>query len=382
MDNLKIFHEFSNLKFLKLTIDGYEIIGGDLISIQLDQSFKGCGIVGKIEFKDTFDMFNNDKTVLDNSNVVKVSFRDFSENSYIRTFRITSMSHRKYNERFRIVSISIIDEITHKLSVTHMDGYFKGDVAIGAQNIIESVCGDLLISGNLSISAEGNSESYDGNVLINSSQNCLEFLISKLAKYNLRLFQTRETIYIKELKPSELIPFEHEFTDKTMNNKYMYKVFDREQLNINNMAHPKVENYRIDGKNINTDTKNLDDIKGDLIINKSYISTDNLQAGSVKRQIQSTLTEGQQKMRVFDQYINTNRMALAVVGTIAGGNIDTVISATFNGLVGFTDITKEGDVMNSGNYYVCGVSDLIIGAKYIQRLTVSRVENNKPFRGR
>jgi hypothetical protein len=94
--------------------------------------------------------------------------------------------------------------------------------------------------------------------------------------------------------------------------------------------------------------------------------------------LQASLTEGQQKLKVFNDFINTNRMFIAVPGTLAGGNIDTVIKTTFNGLIGFSDLTTEGDTMNSGNYYVSGVSDLYIGEKYIQKLVLSRTENIQP----
>lgn len=378
MSDLKIFHDYTNLSYLKVTVDDMEIMSGDLMSLQVDQSFKSSGLVGKLEFKDTYDIFNNSVTTLNNNNVVTVSFKDFSLNKSIRTYRITNISHRKFNERFRIVSLNLIDEVTYLLSQTHVDKYYDGDCALGVQELIEDVCSDIISSNSLTISATGNDESADSTMLANSSQNALEFITTKLSKFNLRLFQTRDTIYIKELVPSELTPLEFDFTDKTMNNKYLYKIFDREQITVNNLAAPKTLNYRIDGKVVQTETKNLEDISSEMILNSSIVDTSYLQGTSVKMLAQATQTEGQQKMRIFDQFMNTNRLVIAVAGTLTGGLIDTVITCTFNGVVGFTDVTTEGDVMNSGNYYVCGVSDLFVGEKFIQRLTTARTENIKP----
>lgn len=377
--NLKIFHEYSNLSYLKLTVDDYEILNGDIMSIQIDQSFKVGGLVAKIEFKDTFDIFNNSVTTLNNDNVVKISFKDFSETPSIRTFRIKDISHRKYNERFRVVSLTLIDSVTMKLSQTHIDKYIKGDTALGIQTLIQEICGDEISADLLTFDAAGNSESLNGNMLCNSSQNCLEFIRTKLSKYNLRFFQTRNGLHIKELKPSEIIPQEHEFTDKAMNNKYIYKIHDREQFTSNNITTPKTTNYRITGKTINTSTKNFDDVKSDMVMNvNNSVDTSKLQGSSSKMTAQSSLTEGQQKMKLFDSFIASNRMQIAVTGTVEGGNIDTVIDVMFNGLVGFSDLTTEGDTMNSGKYYVVGVSDLFIGMKYIQRFTLARAENVQP----
>jgi len=377
--DLKIFHDFTNLSFLEVKVDEYPILNGDLMTLQIDQSFNVGGVVAKLEFKDTFDIFNNSVTTINNDNTVSISFKDFSEKSYVRTFKIKDISHRKYNERFRIVSLTLIDAITMKLSQTHIDKYIKGDTAQAIKALITEVCGTEISKDLMSIDAIGNEESATGNMLCNSSQNCLEFIRSKLSKYNLRMFQTRNKIYIKELKPSTLTSFEYKFTDKVMNNKYIYKIHDREQFTSNNIGTPKTTNYRITGKSVNTNTKNFEDVKGDLILNtNNSVDTSKLQGQSGKMITQAASTEGQQKMKLFDSYMNSNRMQLAVCGTVESGNIDTVIDVEFSGLVGFSDLTTEGDTMNSGKYYIVGVSDLIIGMKYIQRLTLSRAENLQP----
>lgn len=376
--DLKILHEYTNLNYLKVTVDDMEIMGGDLISLQVDQSFTAGGLVGKLEFKDTFDIFNNSVTTFNNNNVVTVSFKDFSLESSVRTYRITNISHRKYGERFRIVSLTLIDEVTYLLSETYTDKYSSGDCVSGIKSLIEDICGDVIDSNLLTLDVTANTESADSTMLVNSSQNLLEYIVTKLAKYNLRLFQTRDTIYIKELVPADLTALEYDFTDKTMNNKYLYKIFDREQITVNNMTTPKTINYRIDGKDINTDTKNFEDLEDDLLLNSNIVDTSYIQGTDVKMVAQAIQSEGVQKMKIFDRFISTNRLIIAVPGTILGGNIDTVITCTFNGLVGFSDITTEGDTMNSGNYYVVGVSDLFIGQKYIQRLTTARTENLLP----
>lgn len=374
MSDTKIFHDYSNLSFLKVTVDEYELLVGDVMSVQIDQSLKVGGLVGVIEFKDTFDIFNNNETTLNNENVVTVSFRDFSGDASIRTYRITNITHRKYDERFRIVRLSLLDEITFILSNTYTDFYYNGDCATGAKNLIESLVSDVISSNRLSISSVGNTESASSTLLCNSTRSVLDSLMIKLSTYNLRIFQSRDSILIKEIVPSALTPFENVFTDKTHNNKYIYKIFDREQSTVNNIDAPKTINYRVDGKTINTDTKNLEDVASDLTINSNANPTTNLQSSTSKKIVQTTHAQGIQKMKLFDKFMATNRMQIAVVGTILGGKIDSVISCLFNGVVGFSDITIEGDSMNSGNYYVSGVSDLFIGQKYIQRLTVSRVE--------
>lgn len=378
MNDVKIFHEFANLSFLNVSIDDMEIIQGDMITLQIDQSFKTGGLIGKLEFKDTYDIFNNSAITLNNNNIVKISFKDFSLDSSVRTYRITNISHRKYNERFRLVSLTLVDEITYILSTSYIDQFYSGDCSIGIKNLIEELCSGVISSNKLKLNVVGNSESTKSEMLCNSSMNVLDFIMQKLSKYNLRFFQTRGEIFIKELILNKIIPLENNYTDKTMNNKYLYKIHDREQLTVCNIGTPKTLNYRIDGKNIVTNTPNFDDMSSEMIINKPIIDQTYIQGKSVKMLFQASFTDGQQKIKIFDNFINTNTMQIVVTGTINGGNIGTVIKCTFNGIIGFTDITTEGDSMNSGNYFVTGVSDLFIGMKYIQKINIARCENIQP----
>lgn len=367
----------THFKLVKVFVDDYEILHNDLITFQLDQSLATGALTGTIQIKDTFDMFNNSKATFDNTNIVKISMRDFFDNPVIRTFRITTSSHRSYNSRHRLVSFGLVDEITYVLSHAFVDKYYDSAVD-GIESIIREMCSSIIGSNRLTFNTEANTEITSADVLINSSASLLDSITNKLAKYNMRLFQSRNQINICEIIPSNLSINENVFTDKTINYSYMYRIYDKEAITSQNVNMPIAKAYRIVGKEILTDTLNLSDIAEQMNMNSNTLSYDNIQDTTGHQLIyQAEQSVGRRKMKVFDKFISLNSMVICVPGTF-NTSVGDGIEVEFVGITGFTDITQEGDTLNSGKYLVSSVSDLCVGVKFIQRLQITRMVNKKP----
>lgn len=373
--DLKIFTNTTNMNFMRVMIDDYEILNGDLLNVQIEQSVYKFGLTAIVEFKDTFDVLNNSKVNFNGDNTISISFRDYNGDSYYRTFKLMKKDHMQYSERFRRMTFYLIDELSYKLSNTYDDVYVNGDIGEFIINYINSNYSDIVESNKLQLSYSSNSFSND-KFLMNSNISMYSNIISKLMKCNLTLVQTRTNVAIKELNPSSLTVNSNKFTDKTMNSEYMFKIHDKEFIVNDINISPDLENYKIQNKNVISNTSNIDSIKSNMIINNNS-KDDPFTNGSVKIVSNAALTDGERNYKLFKEYMNKNILLAVVPGTIDVGNIDTLINVELKGTVGLADIGLEGDVAHSGYYYVSGVTDKMIGYKFIQKLTLVRMDRIK-----
>lgn len=372
-EDLKIFGDVVNLNYYSIKIDDYEIPTGDILNLQIDQDIRFSSLNAHFEFKDTFDVHNNSQVDFDSTNVITISFRDISGLPYLRTFNIVSKSFSQYSERFRRTSLTLVDSVTYKLSNIYDDVYFTGDLVTSVVGYINDQCSGILENDNVTVEGTPNSES-NGSFLFNANRSMYTNIVSKLAKFNLRICQSRQNIFIKEIIPSELSTYEYVFTDNTINSEYMYKIHDKQFAHnpVGNL--PDYELYKIEMKNVNSKTSSIDELKPQLNLNTNVKST-RLSNGAKSQGATATLSDGEKRMELFDKYMYQNTVLIVVPGTIEAGVIDSVINVNLKGTVGLTDIGLEGDTAASGKYYICSVSDKFIGSKFIQRLQISRLDD-------
>jgi hypothetical protein len=382
----KILNTKTILQYLKVTIDGSEIVRDDIFSIEVSQNFDEFGLTGTIKLRDTFDLNNNGRFLLNGNNVLVISLSDYLGVKSTRTYRIINTKITPSQERFKIYDFDFIDEITFQLQNSFISKSFNSTpVAAFQAYLAELGIDDLLSADNLETDIEDTSTS--SNFVVPQNMSVLDFFTEELKTENIRIWQDRFGLHVKELVLSDLVPYNTNgeiilYTNKTTNNEYLYKIHDYDErknaTEITNNQKPVQRVFRHStDKEIASITTNLADIIDDIKMNTLDASSLQLTTGE-KFDTQSTFSTGNQDYELFDVYTKNNQIHIACGGSIRTSNIGTVAMLELKGSTVSPDSVMKGDVLTSGKYFLGNVTDKIIGDKLIHRLSMYRIDARTP----
>jgi len=375
----KILNDITILQYLKITIDGYEIVQDDIISIEIKQSLKIFGIHGKLKIKDSFDIRNNTEITFNGKNKLIISMIDFLGDISIRSFKIVTIESIPYNERFKIYDFTFIDEITYQLQNAFISKSFT-DTPINAfkMYITHLEIDKLLESDKLEkdIYDSGTSQSF----VVPQDRSVLNYFQYLFKQENIRMWQDRNSFHVKEIIPSSLEVLNDsngepiEYTNSTLNNTYMFKIHDTNETNNIYKTNKQIERiFSFDkGKIVSDETLNLTDIYDDMKLNLVDMSSIQQTIGE-RFNIDSFPNQGNQKFDIFDNYIINNELEIAIPGSLKYSNICNIINVTLKGNPLYNDANSLNDMASSGKYFVSSVIDKIIGDKFIQKMILNRV---------
>jgi hypothetical protein len=375
------------LKFLEVKIDNFVILKDEIASLEVKYNFFDFKIVGKIKFKDSFDMANAGLAKISNDNKLTISAMDKGDTKTFRTFRIVNSNVIIANERTKVYDIDFQDEISWILQNTFTTVPITGSPVKALVKYLNSgACADVLVSDKIKI--DYTDTAMKRTLTAPQNQNILEFLTYALRKDNIRLYQDRTTIYIKEVKPAEYPTVINDetgtdlvFSNDVQDNLYLFKIHDFMDLKNNtekvNKLSPVIKvNSSTSPKGQSTVTISLTDFFKDLQLNDMELGSIQFTTGE-KLETSEELAVGWQKAKLFETFMLNQQMFIAVKGTYKYSNIGTIISTKMKGSVASNEGTLEGDRLTSGNYFVFGVSDRYLGDKMIQRLHLGRLDAQK-----
>ena len=383
----KILNGTSILKNQKLELDGVELIRDDVLSLEFHQDFFEFGITGSLKIKDTFDFNNSGLVTLNGDNQLVVSLTDFLGNKSKRTYRVIDTVVTPVQERFKVFEFVLIDEITFQLSNTFISKSFH-DTPVNAlkQYFTELKIDDLLTTDNMKYDIIDTTSVADFVVPQNVS--VLEFFVERLKLENVRMYQDRYGVHVKEVVPSKLKVLQDGkgkdilYSNDTLNNEYVYKIHDfqenKNRTGVTNSEFPKTTFYR------HSTDKSIQDKSVDLSQEVDNFKLNTLDATKMqlttgfKYNTQSSTSTLSQTYQLFDVMMSNNSMQIAVNSDMLSSNIGNVANIEFRGNIVSADTTQKGDVMTSGMYFIGGVKDRIFGDKLIHKLMLVRLDAKKP----
>jgi len=384
----KILHKNTILQYQEIQIDGFPIVQDDIHALDFEYDFFNLAITGTLKIKDSFDINNNGQINFNGDNLVTISLRDFSETNFKRTFRIIDIKQEPALERFKVNTYILQDEISWILQNAYISKSFTDTPVNAFKNYLTHLGIDDLVETNR-MSYDIVDTSTEQSFVVPQNQSVLDFFNYILRKDNIRIFQDRNSFYVKEVIPSEIeITTVNEmqgeeltFTDNTINNEHIFKVHDYFQENnpiaILDGRQPAASIFRFENvKKITDETLNLADVLDDLSLNTQDISLQNTYGTFLKDQ--EDLTQGSQKANLLDTYIKNNFISIAVPGTLKYGRVGQIVRLNIKGNPLYADTSLEGDVYSSGKYFVTRVVDRIIADKLIQKIELNRVDATKP----
>jgi len=383
----KILNGTSILKNQKIMLDSMELISDDVLSMSFKQSFFDFGIVGSLKIKDTFDFNNNKLIELNGNNQLVVSLTDFLGNKSKRTYRIIDTIITPIQERFKVYEFLFVDEITFKLSNTYMSKSFnETPVKAFQQYLTELKIDDLVTTDNMKYDIVDTSKK--DTFVVPQNESILDFFISRFKLENIRLYQDRYGIHIKEIVPSSLTVLKDKndkdilYSNNTTNNEYVYKIHDfdehKNSTAVTNSEKPLSTFFRHStDKTVQNKTIDLVSEIDNFKLNTLDATKMQLTTGT-RYETQSTTSTQNQTYELFDAYMNNNSISIAVNSDLLSSNICNVANLDFRGNISSADSSNKGDIMSSGKYFISAVSDRIIGDKLIHKIDVIRLDAKKP----
>lgn len=383
----KILTNSTILRHYSIKIDGQEMIPDEIISLEVKNDFFNFGISGVLKIKDSFDLNNSGIVLFNSSNKLTISIQDFLQDKSYRTYVITSVNYEPADERFKIIDIHFVDEISYILNNTYLSkGFNTTPIAAFKEYLTYLGIDDIVSSNKMIYDIEDTSTLQQFVVPQNTS--VFEYFSWLFMQDNIRIWQDRATLHIKEVKPASLIPQNDAngnqiiYTNNTLNNEYIFKIHDfTEETNptlLVNAINPISRVFRYNGeKKIIDTTINLNDMVSDLTLNTMDVSGLQRTVGE-KYSTQSIFTTGQQAHDLFSVYMRNNQVHIVIPGSVKYSNIGYVANVQFKGNPMYPKTQLEGDRLSSGKYFISAVSDRYIGDKLIQKLTLNRIDGQKP----
>lgn len=383
----KIFNEVPVLKFLEVRIDDFIIIPDDVITFEWKYDLFDFGVSGYGRIRDSFDMTNSGFVNINGTNKLTISMMDVLGDKTIKTYRITKFTSTRVNERFKNIDIEFQDEMTYKLKNTYISKSFNATPI----DVLNTYITDLKLQDDLDLDKMTTDIVAGGTsqlMVVPQHINVIDFIKEKLSYDNIRIWFDRYKLYAKEIKPSELQVVKDpegrdlEFSDNVSNNYYLFKIHDHDQkgnpiAELNQMA-PIDATYRFDGnKTLQSQTKNLTDVSSTFAMNTMDMSGLQQTTGT-RLSTQSMSEQGIQEYQLFDTFMKTNQIFIATYGTLKYANIGTVVNLTFKGEASNSVSPMEGDTLIRGKYIITAVVDKIFKGKFIQKISLGRLDATTP----
>jgi len=392
----RIFTDTSLLKSYNVRIDDKDMFEEDVISLDINYDFNKFAISGEMNIKDSFGLEHFD--MLYGKSKITIYGMDLHKGTFLRTFVITNTVVDTFNERFKMLRITFVDELYFKLSNTYMSKSFKNTDMISA---LEEYFEELEMDGYFNINdyfsvnkIEKFIDSIDvkEDFAVPHNVSLLDFFVKYFNYYGLRFFQTRSGVHVQKIKFNQL---EHDqlngddvlYTNDTDNGMYAFYIFDH-VMNYNNIINENLERpnilnntYDLENKINLEDTKNLDDVYDDMKLT-NYDMKDLVKTTGEKYEVTEVLSLENQQIEIENVYFYNNNMEIVVPGNYEFNDICKLIKVKMQGNVLVDESALEGDTFHSGDFFVSAITDKYVGNRMIQKLTINKLDLPKIRKGK
>lgn len=382
----KLLNHSTILENIQIYIDDFEILSDEFVSLEMKNNFFNLDISGTLKIKDSFDVFNSGKVKFINKNKITIHLTDFLKKKIKRVFYITGVNSNQHNERFKILDIFFIDEITYLMSTSYLSKSFNASSVSALSACLDNLNIDEVLE-NSKVEKNFSDSGVVQTFAVTRDKSILEFFYNRLKKENIRIWQDIDNFYIKEFSLSELSVKQLDnkdilYSNRTLNNSYVFKIHDYEELNYqnyeSNLTEPNETIYNYSGsKAIEKINKKLSDNFSSIKLN----TLDNSMIQSTDYEKLNSRTNYNQKENMFDlfnSYITNNQLKIVVPGSLEFNNVGFIVDIELKGNPIYSNTSHENDVYSSGKYFVSGVSNRIVGNKFLQRLTLNRLDPKTP----
>lgn len=382
MSTDSIWTQSAQLKIVSIHINDIEIIPEDLISVEIQWNLSDFAVQGYLEMKDTYDLMSTG--IFDGTAILKIYAEDLYGEKFYRKFKISGISTSEYNERFRLLNINFVEDVFNTLNKLYRSKGFKNKTYTEAfeSYLLEHNIDEMLSEYKITKELEDSIQRRD--FVVSQDVSVLDFFNRVFRNEGYRLYQERNKIILKEVNFNELPEAEVDgnildFSNNTSNNYYGFKIHDfkvgSQDTITMNAVRPVIKHfaYDINSKTMNTETENLETIYESLKLNNADF-----------KNIQQTIGEkystdfdsvlGKQKMDIEDVFLKNNNLEIVVPGNFKYNKLGYIVNVTLKGNIFIVRNSSEGDVINSGRYFISSISDKIVGDKMIQKIILNRVD--------
>jgi hypothetical protein len=381
----KIFTETTILKSYTIKINEYELLDEDILSFELMFNFDQPFIEGILIIKDSFGIAELD--IFDGNTTIELYSNDFFDETFTRKFRITSVSNDEPDDKFKVYTLRIVDELYYKLSNTYLSKGFNTDVITAfSEYLTELKLDDHITDNNMTKDFDTSTNKY--SFVVPQDRSVLDFFMYEFNNNGYRIWQDRNSISVKDVKFKDLDYIQSNgekvnYTNNTANPNYAFKIHDftikYNNILASNLSSPVAEHqfFDVNTKLVDDETKNLTDIYDDIKLNdKDYSELQHTTGAKFKVDVDVFL--GKQRILLEDAYFHNNTLEIVVPGNFKYNNIGKLANVQFKGNAMMTTQALEGDRFHSGTYFVSKMTDRYIGNKLIQKLVLNRIDLQKP----
>jgi len=377
----KIFTPGTVYNELTITVGEQVIQKEDIVQFKTFQKIDEFGLSATLEIIDTYDLNNNGLTQFNANTVVSVSMTDFFKTTAIRTFRILDCIVNIHRESHKSYSFDLIDEITYTLSNAFISKGFNDTPVNAIRAYFKELSIDTMIS-NDKLLLDIVDTSTVSQFVVPQNESVLDFFIYLFKQENIRFYQSRNAIHIKEIIPSALsLALDStgaivEYSNNTTNNNYMYKIHDFQQ-STNGLStaaeYPVTETFRFNGdKIISSSTLNLQDVASDFAINKPITFSDFQSSTGIKFNKQEIFLTKNQRHDLFNKYMQYQEISIVTPGDFKC-QLLSLVKASFKGNAIFKESATKGDVASSGNFVIVQIDECVLIDKFVQKIVLQRL---------
>lgn len=381
MIDSKLFSNTCVIKNLKFKINDYELSQEDVIQVEIAWNMYKFGVEGSLLFKDSFDV--SSLNVFEGSTKVSIYGVDLYEQIFSRTFIITKVNNAGYNERFKAVSFSFVDELYFKLSTTYISKSFSGKISSTFNDFWNYLSFDSLTAPyGVTKNIATTTESY--SMVVPQDRNVLTFFETEFYKQGYRFYQDRYNVTLDNTKINKLKYLDNAnivYTNNVKDNEHPFLIKDY-QITFNDVVsinenYPTIEclKYDISSKSFNKTSLNYSDVYDDLKLNDMSVT---LQHSTGKKLItQERLSTKEMYMNIERTFIKNVELVVVLPGNFKYNKLGRIVEVQLKGNPMIKQSSDEGDVFNSGKYVITAITDKFIGDKMLQKVTLNRVDFKK-----
>lgn len=376
----------------KCYLNDIEISIDDLQTIEFKNSFFEFGMNGIISIKDTYSMINSDLITFDGSTTFTLVINDFLRDYKKWVFSVVDLKIDKTNPRVNTLIFIVTDVLNYKLQNTYISKSFNTDI-VSAFSQVFSQYQYTQVLNEVKVQTEFNSSGLQSkHFTLSSNLSLYDFFVNQFRLNNVRIFQDNYKLYVKQFKLNEIksnFPLKKpngkqlNYTNTVSNNDYAFKIHDYLKMNISKSkvldASPTQEVIRFNGKTLDRETINLQDIYQDLMLNGNDMYSAMQDTSGKKSSVRVDSVDAQ-KYDLFNTFIQNEGLQIVVPGNVKYNNVGYIVNVKLSDKSSYHSQQLSGDTTGSGLFLVTEVQSKFYKDNFFQRLTLNRFDSPKALK--
>lgn len=378
--------ETSVCKLFKVFIDDLEIPIDSVIHFEWQSTLWLPIQKGNLLLNSNYSFTNiKDNNFFNKAKEIKIQIRDNRGDYVTKYFRSVNVTHVE-----SVIHFTLNDIVSYELMNTYINASYTNYPKNIFYTLITSQkykIWNAIKKQKLKLDFK-NDDSMKGTPFsfsIDSGKSLmLNFFSDLLVRQNIRFWIDDFGLHCYQFKLSEAEDCETnfwgsdlEYTNLQTNVDGYFYIHDYDkEFGKNDVKIPKQFISRLDNKKETKVPIDLNDFFKDIILNGNDDFKE-LQDTSGEKIITKDVNEDYVKYFMFNKYIQTNQLVIYVKGTLKYPQVGKICRVKLDDRSPYPDNQLKGDVTANGKYLITGVTNAIMGDKFIQRIQLSRFDNPK-----